>query len=195
MTLRKNELHAYTQLAESAVTDYYANATLPKDDAQHAAKNILRKLSYSKSGYFFVTNFEGTMVAHGANSALEGRNLWNLKSKDGRLVTQDIIEVASNGAGFTEYMWDKPGSEEPIAKISYVQALEKWNWILGTGLYIDDIAAVHDRLNNQLDANLRQNIWVFLGLSSGALLFAALLFGSLSLKEGGQYRPKTEGVV
>jgi two-component system NarL family sensor kinase len=185
LTLRKNELHAYTQLAESAITDFYANATLPREDAQRAAKNTLRKLSYGNSGYFFVNDYEGGTLVHAAKPALEGRNLWDLKSKDGKFLIRDIDKAAKDGTGFTEYMWSKPGVADPVDKITYVKTLDKWNWILGTGLYIDDINAVHNKLNNQLDANLSQSIWVFLGLSGIALLGAGLLFGKLTLKEGG----------
>ncbi len=184
LTLRKNELHAYTQLAESAITNFYATATLPKDDAQRAAKNIIRKLSYGSSGYFFVNDYKGTTLVHAAKPALEGRNLWDLKSKDDKFLIRDIDQAAKDGTGFTEYMWNKPGIAEPVDKITYVKTLDKWNWILGTGLYIDDIDAVHDKLNNQLEANLNRSILVFLGLSGASLLLAAALFGRLTLKQG-----------
>lgn len=184
LELRRNELLSYTLLAESAIDAYYNNSILPPVQAQEAAREVIRKLSYGPSGYFFVNDYHGKTLVHGAKPALEGRDLWDLKSKDGKFLIRDIDQAAKDGSGFTSYMWDKPGFAEPVDKISYVKTLDKWDWIIGTGLYIDDIEAVHSRLNQQLDANLRDSIWVFLGLSGLSLLLAALLFGRLSLKQG-----------
>lgn len=184
LELRRNELRSYTLLAESAIDAYYENSILPPFEAQQAAKAVIRKLSYGPSGYFFVNDYRGKTLVHGAKQALEGRDLWDLQSKDGKYLIRDIDQAAKDGSGFTSYMWDKPGFAEPVDKISYVKTLDKWDWIIGTGLYIDDIEAVHSQLNKQLDDNLWESIWVFLGLSGLSLLLAALLFGRLSLKQG-----------
>ncbi|MCW8943154.1 MAG: cache domain-containing protein [Sedimenticola sp.] len=184
LTLRRNELHSYTNLAESAIDAHYNNSIQAPQQAQEEAKGIIRKLSYGPSGYFFVNDYKGTTLVHGAKPALEGRNLWDLKSKDDKFLIRDIDQAAKDGTGFTEYMWDKPGFPDPVGKVTYVKTLPKWDWIIGTGLYTDDIEAVHTKLNQELDNNLSQSLWIFLGLSGGSLLFAALLFGRLTLKEG-----------
>jgi two-component system NarL family sensor kinase len=184
LTLRRNELHSYTNLAESAIDAHYNNSIQAPQQAQEEAKGIIRKLSYGPSGYFFVNDYSGNTLVHGAKPALEGRNLWDLKSKDDKFLIRDIDQAAKDGTGFTEYMWDKPGFPDPVGKVSYVKTLPKWDWIIGTGLYTDDIDAVHAKLNQELDSNLNQSTWIFLGLSGGSLLFAALLFGRLTLREG-----------
>lgn len=184
LDLRRNELHSYTQLAESAIDAYYNNAILPPHQAREEAKGVIRKLRYGESGYFFVNDYQGKTLVHGAKPGLEGRDLWDLKSKDGKFLIRDIDQAAKEGTGFTQYMWDKPGFAEPVDKISYVKTLDKWDWIIGTGLYIDDIEAVHSQLNQKLDDNLNRSIWVFLGLSGASLLLAALLFGRMTLKQG-----------
>lgn|GEM_PF-2387964 len=184
LELRRNELLSYTLLAESAIDAYYKNSILPPYEAQEAAKDVIRKLSYGPSGYFFINDYQGKTLVHGAKPALEGRDLWDLKSKDDKYLIRDFDRAAKDGTGFTQYMWDKPGFADPVDKLGYVKTLDKWDWIIGTGLYIDDIEAVHMKLNQALDDNLSQSVWIFLGLSGGALLLAVLLFGRLTLKQG-----------
>lgn len=133
LTLRRNQLHSYTQLAESAIDAYYENAILPPHEAQEAARDVLRKLRYGTSGYFFVNDYHGKTLVHGAKPALEGRDLWDLKSKDGKFLIRDIDKAAKEGTGFTQYMWDKPGFADPVGKMTYVKTLDKWDWIIGTG--------------------------------------------------------------
>ncbi|WP_435685027.1 cache domain-containing protein, partial [Sedimenticola selenatireducens] len=183
LELRRNELLSYTLLAESAIDAYYNNSILPPYEAKEAAKDVIRKLSYGPSGYFFINDYQGKTLVHGAKPALEGRDLWDLKSKDDKYLIRDFDRAAKDGTGFTQYMWDKPGFADPVDKLGYVKTLDKWEWIIGTGLYIDDIEAVHTKLNQALDDNLSQSVWIFLGLSGGALLLAVLLFGRLTLKQ------------
>ncbi|MCW8904576.1 cache domain-containing protein [Sedimenticola sp.] len=184
LELRRNELLSYTLLAESAIDAYYNNSILPPYEAQEAAKDVIRKLNYGPSGYFFINDYQGKTLVHGAKPALEGRDLWDLKSKDDKYLIRDFDRAAKDGTGFTQYMWDKPGFADPVDKLGYVKTLDKWDWIIGTGLYIDDIEAVHMKLNRALDDNLSQSVWIFLGLSGTALLLAVLLFGRLTLKQG-----------
>jgi len=185
LELRRGEVRNYIQLAESTIDAYNDTTTLAPAAALETTKDIIRELNYGESGYFFINDYQGKNVVHGAKPSLEGKSLWNLKSQDDKYLIRDIDRTAKGGGGFTYYMWDKPGFEDPVEKITYVKTLDQWNWIIGAGLYLDDIETVYNQLNQRLDENLSQSIWVFLGLSTAALALAAGLFGRLSLKHGG----------
>lgn len=72
LELRRNELLSYTLLAESAIDAYYNNSILPPYEAQEAAKDVIRKLNYGPSGYFFINDYQGKTLVHGAKRRWKG---------------------------------------------------------------------------------------------------------------------------
>ena len=81
-----------------------------------------------------------TMVMHPTNPKLEGQNLSGLKDPDGKFLFNDMVAIArKQGSGQVDYRWPKPGSEDPVPKISYVELFQPWGWILGSGIYVDDV--------------------------------------------------------
>jgi methyl-accepting chemotaxis protein len=100
----------------------------------------IRNLRYSGDEYFWINDLEARMVMHPANSKLEGTLMMNHKDPQGKEFFKEFIRVSKEkGGGFVDYMWPKPGKTEPVKKISYVKLFEPWGWIIGSGLYIDDI--------------------------------------------------------
>ena len=80
------------------------------------------------------------MAMHPTNPKLEGQDLSATKDPDGKALFNEMVSVAkTRGAGLVDYRWPKPGSADPVPKISYVQLFQPWGWIIGTGVYIDDI--------------------------------------------------------
>ena len=80
------------------------------------------------------------MVMHPTNPKLEGQNLSGLKDPDGKFLFNDMVAIArKQGSGQVDYRWPKPGSEDPVPKISYVELFQPWGWILGSGIYVDDV--------------------------------------------------------
>ena len=112
-------------------------------DAQTAAKNELRSLRYDKVEYFWINDMSPKMIMHPIKPELDGKELGEMKDPAGnRLFVGFVDVVKSKGAGFYSYLWPKPGFEQPVSKISYVKGFAPWGWIIGTGIYLDDVAAV-----------------------------------------------------
>lgn len=83
------------------------------------------------------------MLMHPTNSKLDGQDLSGFKDPDGKAIFMGMVAVAkSQGGGIVGYRWPKPGSSEPLEKISYVELFQPWEWVLGSGIYIDDVQAV-----------------------------------------------------
>jgi methyl-accepting chemotaxis protein len=115
------------------------------DDAaiKDAAKSAVRKLRYSVSEYFFVYAPDGTNVVHGSKPEREGKNFLDSKDAKGYAYIPDMIAAAKAGGGHVAYWFPKQGSDVAQPKVSYAVMYEPWQWVIGTGVYTDDINAAY----------------------------------------------------
>lgn len=113
---------------------------LGREEAQKQAILMIRQLRFDRDNYFWLNDLQKVMVLHPAKPELEGTDLSGLKDPAGKAIFIEFTDtVRRNGAGFVGYHWPRPGSEVPAEKISYVRGFEPWGWVVGTGVYIDDI--------------------------------------------------------
>ena len=136
---KKNELKNYMELAYTAIINVYENPNVAKKHAQQEVYDILKSMEFGEDGYFFVYDYNGVSIAHSRKPELEGINLFEFKDANGKLLIQELIAKAKQGGGYTRYLWDKPSGGKSVEKLGYSIALDKWQWMVGTGLYIDDI--------------------------------------------------------
>lgn len=178
MDARRAELRHYVELALSNVRPLYDEAQAPPHRRDEALR-LLGSLDYGADGYFFVYDLSGTVLMHSRQPELVGRNLWNLRDAAGEPTIQQLITRARAGGGFVRYQWRKPSNGQMAGKLGYVVALERWNWMVGTGLYLDDM---HDTLA-RVDADVRRNIGTTIAWVAGiAVLGIALISaGGLTL--------------
>ena len=151
--LRKTELKNYTEIAKSSINSLIGDG---RTNGQEAAKSVLRNMEFGDDGYFFVYDFGGVNVMHPKKPQLEGKNLWNLEDKNGVKLIQNLILEAKRGGGFTDYLWDKPSVDKTLPKIGYSLAVDEWSWMLGTGLYVDDLDQTISNIEDSV--NRRSNI-------------------------------------
>ena len=112
-----------------------------REEAQAAAKAAINTIRYDNgTGYIFVYDWQGTNLVL-PNKKLVGKNLFNMQDANGTYLIQDLIAAAKRGGDSVPYLWEKPGSDVPVAKLSWAEAIEDWEWMLGTGVYIDDLEA------------------------------------------------------
>jgi methyl-accepting chemotaxis protein len=115
---------------------------LTQDEARKQAIATLRTLRYNGEDYFWINDFGPRMVMHPTKPELEGKDLSGSKDPNGKHLFVEFVAVAkANGAGFVDYMWPRPGAEAPVDKVSYVRTFEPWGWIIGSGIYVDDVNA------------------------------------------------------
>ncbi|SDT13987.1 methyl-accepting chemotaxis sensory transducer with Cache sensor [Pseudomonas asplenii] len=130
----------------SGILDYYHGletaGTLGREAAQKQALSAIRGLRYDKNDYFWINDLRPVMVMHPANPKLEGQDLSGVKDPDGYALFNEMVTLAkAKGGGMINYRWPKPGASAPVQKTSYVQLFEPWGWIIGSGVYIDDLQA------------------------------------------------------
>jgi methyl-accepting chemotaxis protein len=116
---------------------------LPREQAQAAAIAELKSLRYDKVEYFWLNDMSPKMIMHPIKPELDGKDLAGMKDPAGNALFVGFVDVVrKQGAGFYSYLWPKPGFEQPVGKISYVKGFAPWGWIIGTGIYLDDVDAV-----------------------------------------------------
>eukprot|EP01030_Chromulinospumella_sphaerica_P006008 gene6008-5878_t len=161
---RKDMLTTAVQSAHSIVVGYQAKAAsgaMSVEDAQKAAKDALRIARYGgpegKTEYFYIWTTEGVGVMHPFKTEWDGQDMLG-KVKDGSGV--DIIGLLVNGMrnskdgkAFVPTMFARPGQQTPVPKLQYIVKVDGWNWMVGSGLYTDDV-----------DVMLRQALWSSLAL-------------------------------
>ena len=118
------------------------------------------------------------MIMHPMKPELDGKNLSGIKDPDGVPLFMEFVRlVKERGSGFVNYSWPKPGAQAPQPKLSYVTGFAPWGWVVGTGLYIDD-------LHQQVWSELKGGLWivtlVLLAIAGGALMFARSLSKTLT---------------
>ncbi|MBF0453199.1 MAG: bacteriohemerythrin [Magnetococcales bacterium] len=140
---RKIEIRQLVEVAHGILNNYHAKqmaGLMSPAQAQQAAKDQIRTLRFEGENYFWINDYNAIMVMHPINAQLEGQDLSNLADKNGQKFFLSFVDIATKQqAGFVHYLWPKPGIKAPVAKISYVKDFNPWGWIIGTGLYLDDI--------------------------------------------------------
>lgn len=164
--LRRQELKHYTQLATAAINHAYRHSSMDNEGAQQMALQVLRDLKYGDNGYFFVYDYDGKNLVHAPKPHLEGRHLIGLRDSDGQYVIQSLIRQAKNDlGGYSEYLWEKPSTGRETDKLSYSAGLSKWRWMIGTGLYVDDIEQTITSVKQSVADNTRRIVLMTAGLS------------------------------
>jgi methyl-accepting chemotaxis protein len=109
-------------------------------EAQQRAIEAIRTMRYEGNNYFWINDEHPTMIVHPMKPALDGTDLTSLKDPSGKAVFVEFVKAAqaSNGA-YVYYLWPKPGAEKPVPKLSFVKRFAPWGWVIGTGIYIDDV--------------------------------------------------------
>ncbi|HMK59651.1 MAG TPA: methyl-accepting chemotaxis protein [Dissulfurispiraceae bacterium] len=165
-------------VAFSLVADYdrrVQKGELTLQDAQSRAISRIKDLRYDNIEYFWINDMHPTMIMHPIKSELNGKDLSDVKDPNGKkLFIEMVKECKDKGAGYVDYMWPKPGQEKPVPKVSYVKLYAPWGWILGSGLYVDDVMTEI--------AKIRNKILVGSAIISIAIMLASVFLSSILTK-------------
>ncbi len=171
MLEKQNQTQHLVETAYTLLEHYAQQATqgaLSTEQAQAAAKQAIAQLRYGNNDYFWINDAQPAMVMHPMKPDLNGKDLRSFKDPNGKALFIEMVKVAQQSQqGVVEYQWPKPGAEQPVDKVSYVKLFKPWGWIIGTGIYVDDVnALVMQRLSSVF-------VWVI------ATLILLIAFASL----------------
>jgi two-component system NarL family sensor kinase len=174
LAARRHELQGKINLGRSAIAHLVRDGR-PDVQAQQEALAILRRLEFGHDGFFFVYDFAGNLLLHPRDRAMEGRNLLNLRDSQGRYTVQRLLAQARAGGGHLQYEWRRPsnGRVEPLH--GYVEPIAGWEWMLGTGAFVDDAADARQRIDKATEEAIADTL---------ARIAAVALLGALAVSAG-----------
>ncbi len=157
-TLRDN-----TQIALSVIKDIYKQqqaGLLTQEQAKQKAADIVRNLRYSNGkGYFWIDTYNGVNVVLLGNKNVEGKSRWNETDPNGQYFIQDLIKNGrKEGGGYTDDSFPKPGEQTPLPKRNYTVSFAPYNWVIGTGVWVDSIDAKIAAKRTQQEKVVHENI-------------------------------------
>ncbi|EPW3768923.1 methyl-accepting chemotaxis protein [Vibrio fluvialis] len=159
MDMKKAELKAYLQIAESALTPLKNRQATRQD-----AVAILQEIAFGHNGYLFGYDSKGTRVLLGKGQTGLGDNFIDLQDSQGNYLVRDLIKNAKSG-DFTTYYFPKPGETQPLPKLSYSVYLPQWDLIIGTGFYTDDVDAEIAEMEMLAKQRLTSSLWTLTAIS------------------------------
>jgi methyl-accepting chemotaxis protein len=141
---RKGKVQDVVLLARQAIeVNYQASqkAGLSEAETLERGKALLRTLRFGKDDYIYAFNSQGVLQVN-PNPKVEGKNLYDTADSDGVYFIRDQIALAANGGGVMRYRFPRAGGGDPVPKMSYVVEFKPYGWIVGAGIYIDDVYAI-----------------------------------------------------
>jgi two-component system, NarL family, sensor kinase len=151
LAARKAELQSYVNLARSSV-QHLVRDGLPDAKAQEQALAILKRLEFGHDGYFFVFDFDGNTLLYPRQPQLQGRNQRDVQDRDGGYPIRKLLDQARAGGGYVEYEWGRPSTGQLEVKLGYVEPIAGWQWVLGTGTYVDEPERARRRIAEASEA-------------------------------------------
>lgn len=166
---RKNATRQHVEVAHSVLVwaqAREASGELTREQAQAQAKQAIAGMRYDTNEYFWINDMTPAVVMHPIKPELDGKDVSGLKDPNGFALFVGFADmVRKSGSGFVPYLWPKPGLSKPVEKLSYVKGFAPWGWVIGSGIYIDD-------LRNESTHRL----WWVSGVVAVALLLAGYVF-------------------
>lgn len=173
---KKEALKSHIDIAMTAIQPILDDKSLTDSEAKEKVKVLINGLRYGEDGYFFVYDSAGKNLVHPIQPELVGKNLWMFKDSSGNYLIQHLMNVAKTGGGFHRYIWEKPPLMEKEEKIGYAVMIDRWNWMLGTGLYLGDVYQELSKAKATMNANIRRSFFL-VGAVATIMVICVILIG------------------
>ncbi|GFO55741.1 chemotaxis protein [Geomonas sp. Red276] len=158
------------------IYDRHKNGEMTLDQAKALGADIIRNMRYGKGSYVWADTSQGVNVAMMGRADIEGKSRWDQQDVNGKYMMREIIKAGKQpGGGYTDYWFPKPGESKPLPKRSYSVYFEPFDWIIGTGNYIDDIDQVVNAAASVSSNRIKNGIYLILGVTLVVLIFVSLL--------------------
>jgi signal transduction histidine kinase len=157
--------------------------TLSRDQLKEHVVSSIEHLFDRKSGssYIFIYTLEGVNISDPNKPYNRGKNMIDLQDINGKYILKELVKEAKDGGGYVEYIWDNPANHQLSPKVSYARAYTPWGWLIGTGVYLNEIDEMLAEKKEQMKERLIRYIMEVLTLS--AILFW-IAWGGIKLING-----------
>ncbi|BBO82899.1 methyl-accepting chemotaxis protein [Desulfosarcina ovata subsp. sediminis] len=148
------QLKSIVDVAYRTVAQVYSRPDLNGNEKKQLAADLVGAMRYNENDYLWINNMTPKMVMHPIKPELNGKDLSTFEDPNGKKLFIEFARVCrKEGEGTVDYLWPKPGHDKPVAKISYVKRFKPWNWVIGTGVYLETAEA---RFKNDAMAAIAQ---------------------------------------
>jgi methyl-accepting chemotaxis protein len=164
---KERELSGYVSIGFDAIKSVAQMSYLSVEERQKMALEIISKLRYANgTGYFWVKNSQGFMLMHPIKPSLNGKNLMNIQDRSGKKFFKEMVDKGTKqGEGLVTYKWTKPNSSDLLTKYSYIKLFKEWNWIIGTGFYVDDVDIIINNIKEKTQEEVLNTIYNIIGVT------------------------------
>ncbi|SFN78955.1 methyl-accepting chemotaxis sensory transducer with Cache sensor [Bradyrhizobium sp. Rc3b] len=173
MADRQAKIQQMVDIGHGILTHYQkleSDGKLSREQAQAAALAEIKGLRYDKVEFFWINDMAPNMIMSPAKPELDGKPVGQFKDPAGNYLFRGFVDVVQkHGAGFYGYLWPKMGSDQPVSKLSFVKGFSPWGWIIGTGIYLDDV-----------DAIFRKTAWTFAWICVGVVVLVLAISMAIS---------------
>jgi len=140
---RKVAIKQSVEVAMSIVDWAYQqekSGQLTRPQAQAMATKAINDARYAGKEYFWINDMTPVMVTHPFKPEMNGKELSGFKDPNGNAIFLQFVEIVrKDGSGYLSYLWPKPGLDKPVEKVSFVAGFKPWGWVIGSGLYVNDL--------------------------------------------------------
>lgn len=192
MALKREMIRSLTDNVWSLLSDYdnrVKSGELTLEQAQKRAKARIKGMRYGpeQKDYFWINDMHPRMVMHPYRSDLDGEDLSGYADPNGKRLFVDFVRmVREHGSGYIDYMWQwKDDPDKVVCKISYVRGFKPWGWIVGTGIYTEDVSA-------EIASMTRKLLLAFLGVLAIVLAFSSYIIWQTIKFEGRRRRSEED---
>ncbi len=180
---RKEELKNYLAIANVAIKHLHKNNSDDKQDVEQEVKSMLAEMRFGKNGYFFAYDLNGKSLVLPDQEWRVGKNWLDLADDNGVHFIQELISGARKGGGYLTYLFNQPSNDGELGqKMAYAEVLGQWQWMFGTGVYIDDINEEAALLSTSISSHIRYTS--LMTLTIGILAVSAVFIGGIFMRVG-----------
>ena len=179
------ELKNHVETAVNIIKSIAQNPTFDSlEEKQKVAKEVVKNMLYGEDGYFWINDSNHVLVMHPIKPENVGKNMYESKDPNGVMIYQEIVKAANaNEKGaLVKYGWSKPGLDGVQPKFSYVIRYADWDWIIGTGAYVDDVQREVDAMKNETQSEINDIVIKTLILCLSISFVISFLFIFISNK-------------
>lgn len=166
---KREELRNRVSIARTSFAPIYGRAGPDDEAAQKTILQSLAAMTYGGDGYFFVYDYQGNALVNPRQTWQIGENWSDLTDPDGVPIVSGLIEKARRGDGFHRFKDAKPSSGELAEKIVFAVPLSDWRWVVGTGVYIDDVLTQVAAARQDVETSIRKTFFQIAALTVAAL--------------------------
>lgn len=180
---KETELRHYVELARTAIQRIADIEGLSESERQRRAIQAVSQMRFGDDGYFFLYDQRGNLLVHPEEMSVPNLDLCDPNEGSGQAPAKLLLDAAHAGGGLVRYAWTKPSSQITVPKLGYVLKIPPWDWVVGTGLYLDDVDQTLSRIDERAQRNIAATQQRLFLIAAACMVLIAAAGVMLNLKD------------